>query len=213
MKILFRVFLGTVIGIVIISTLLFLTFPKFIFADKLLERKGFFLITKGVKEYPFSIILEKGEIYGKNGRLIYFDKAVVTFSLKGLSLKIFCRGKSLEAYAGYFGKVELKFNGFSCLERVKLLKGKLTLGEGIFGRLEIEGLNFRKVPLDKLSLDFKGRTFLGKISYMGFELQGSGIVEMNRKDLMDSKVDGELSSKAIKVKAQGTLRKLRITVR
>ena len=213
MKILFKVFLGTVLVLVILSTLLFLTFPKFIFADKLLERNGFFLITKGVKEYPFSIILGKGEIYSKNERLIYFDKAIATFTLKGLSLKIFCEGKHLETRLEYLGKVELKFKEFSCLEHIKLLNGALTLGEGIFGRVEIEGLNFRKVSLDRLSLNFKGKTFSGKISYMGFELQGSGIIELNRKNLMDSKVDGEFSSKAIKVKVQGTLRNLRITVR
>jgi len=199
--------------LVILSTLLFLTFPKFIFADKLLEKNGFFLITKGVKEYPFSIILGKGELYSKNGKLIYFDKAIATFTLKGLSLKIFCEGKPSETLLGYFGKIKLKFKEFSCLEHAKLLNGKLTLGEGIFGRVKIEGLNFRKVFLDRLSLNFKGKTFSGKISYMGFELQGSGIVELNRKNLMDSKVDGEFSSKGIKVKVQGTLRNLRITVR
>ncbi|HIP43659.1 MAG TPA: hypothetical protein EYG91_07260 [Aquifex aeolicus] len=213
MKILFRAFLGTALGLVILFTLLFFTFPKFIFADKLLERNGFFLITKDIKEYPFSIILEKGEIYSKNERLIYFDKAIANFSLKGLSLKIICGGKYSETLLGYFGKIELRFKEFSCLEHVKLLNGALTLGEGIFGRVEIEGLNLRGVSLDRLSLNFKGKTFSGKISYMGFELQGSGVIELNRKNLMDSKVDGEFNSKGIKVEVQGTLRNLRITVR
>ncbi|WP_461832338.1 hypothetical protein [Aquifex sp.] len=211
-KTIFNVFLSIFVLLFTSFLLLFLTFPKFIFVDKLLERNKFFLISERVYEDFFKVILNKGKVFYSNKEALRFDVAKLEIKPFYLFVSLLCEGNAMNLKVYPSGELVFSSDGYTCIKDLGEIKGDLVLKGKIRGRLELKNLRVRGFNIDKVALNFRGIRFDGVILYGGMELKGSGTIKLS-KNFFSSRIDGSFKGAGITLKIFGSLNNLRVRVR
>ncbi|RMH79741.1 MAG: hypothetical protein D6674_06800 [Acidobacteria bacterium] len=204
-----RLFLALLLSFLFAIFLALITLPKFLLLDRELSKRGIYLTAGSVKEGLRYVELKDVVLYGKDSRLVSFERLSLSFGVPYVEIYGSCRGGSLRIKAG-MGYMEFKLRDFACLEEFGKVSGDLTLKRGIFGRLTADRISVQGVSLEGLSLDFRGRTFLVQATAMGFKLIGDGQVVLDRRDILKSKINGRLSGGGLAFTIGGNLYKLEL---
>ncbi len=189
--------------------LVLLTLPKFLLLDRSLSKSGLYLTAQEVKEGLASISLRNVNIYDKTSKLVGFDSLKISIDPPGISIYGMCQGKGFQVIWSPWSKA-LKTQDFTCLSGFENFSADLTIKEGIYGRLNIKGLNLENMKVDQLYLDMRGRVFTARAKVMGFELVGDGQVIFNPSAPLKSKVNGQVSGGGMRLTLSGTLEKLQL---
>lgn len=204
-----RIALLTAVAIAVALIFTFLTFPKFILLDQILSKNGIYLMAKSVRESLFGIEFKNVVIYEKNSKIAYFEKLDIRLNPFFLSLI----GKDSEGFIDvkyYFLKNEytIKCKELKSFEKFFIKEADLKLGNEIKGNLIIKKIKLRGFELDKLSIDFKGKIFDAHTEDRNFNFRGNGILEINKNNLLNSKLTGEMIDNNLKILISGTLKNL-----
>jgi hypothetical protein len=185
--------------------ILFITLPKFLLLDRVLMEKGIYLMAQDVEEGLFHVKLSKVQVYDKSSKLAEFDSVVFSIKPFYLSLKGMCQGGSLETKLFLNKKIEIEGKNFGCLKGARAKFVSLELMDGIRGKLELEDLRLKDLKVDGLTVEFKGKTFSGQASVLGFLVVGDGVVSFNRADPLRSSINGKLTGMGFNLQISGTL--------
>jgi hypothetical protein len=169
-----------------------LTLPKFLILDRLFISKGIYMMARSVQENITSLSLRDVKFL-KDGSKISFNQLDVSLGFLYLSAKGYCADGYLELRFDLFGSVKLKGKDFKCLESFHIKDIDLQIDDGIKGFAKLSSVKTKDVKVDELSLVFKGRTFEGQALAFGQMLKGSGMIVLNRKDLLKSQINGTVS--------------------
>jgi hypothetical protein len=185
--------------------ILFITLPKFLLLDRVLMKKGIYLMAQGVEEGLFHVKLSKVQVYDKSLKLAEFDSAVFSIKPFYLSLRGTCQGGSLETRLFLNKKIEIEGKNFGCLRGARVKFVNLELMDGIKGKLELEDLRLKDLKVDGLTVEFRGRTFSGQARVLDSLVVGDGVVSFNRADLLRSSINGKLTGMGLNLQISGTL--------
>ena len=208
-----KLLLGFILTLIFTMVGVFLFFPKYLLLDSFLQKNKIFLLSSGVKEDINKITFGKGRVFVRNEEIASFDRLELALVPFGVRAKILCKGKSSEVFYGLSGEIEISLRDFSCTKSVKLLRADLKISDGIYGTLHAEGVSNKNLSLDKISLNFRGESFTGSVSYLGMELKGSGKLKLNRKNPLKSRVSALFKGNGISVEVVGSLENLSVRPR
>ncbi len=198
--------LSTLVLTIILSLLIiFLLFPKYLFLEELLQRKGIFILSRGVKEGLNSVVFGKGRVFFRNEELAKFGKLELRITPFGIKVKLLCKGRVSELLFSFFGNIEAHIRDFVCSSKVKRLRAELKISEGVYGNLYAEKISGKGTVINKVSLSFRGDVFTGSLNYLGMELRGRGRVKLNKKNLLKSYVSALFKGKGVSLEVLGTL--------
>jgi len=184
------------------------TIPKFLILDRLVSKIGAFTVAENVKESWNHIHLYRGKVLLKGEILLEFDS--FSFSLFPFpSAFIECGEGTLRVNFFIWGITKVRGEMFNCISGIQIEKIELDLGEGIHGKAILK----LKDMVDKLVLEFKGRNFEGEIHYMGTVLKGGGVIELNFKNPLKTKLNAEFSGSGLRFVVSGTLGNLNFNFR
>jgi hypothetical protein len=169
-----------------------LTLPKLLILDRLFISKGIYMMARSVQENITSLSLRDVKFL-KDGSKISFNQLDVSLGFLYLLAKGYCADGYLELRFDLFGSVKLKGKDFRCLESFHIKDIDLQIDDGIKGFAKLSSVKTKDVKVDELSLVFKGRTFEGQALAFGQMLKGSGMIVLNRKDLLKSQINGTVS--------------------
>ncbi|WP_299198870.1 hypothetical protein [Thermocrinis sp.] len=200
-----EVLLLAVLFVLFSAFILFITLPKFLLLDRVLMKKGIYLMAQGVEEGLFHVKLSKVQVYDKSLKLAEFDSAEFSIKPFYLSLRGTCQGGSLETRLFLNKKIEIEGKNFGCLRGARVKFVDLELTDGIKGKLELEDLKLRDLKVDGLTVDFKGRTFSGQAKVLNSLVVGDGVVSFNRADPLRSSINGKLTGMGLNLQISGTL--------
>ncbi len=208
-----KLLLGFILTLILTAIGVFLFFPKYLFLESLLQKNKIFLLSSGIKEEINKITFGKGRIFVGNEEIASFDKLELALVPFGVRATLLCRGKPSEVLYNLSGELRLSFKDFRCSKSVKLLRANLKISEGIYGTFHAEGVSNKNLNLDKISLNFRGESFTGSVSYLGMELKGSGKLKLNRKNPLKSGVSALFKGNGITVEVVGSLENLSVSPR
>ncbi len=208
-----KLLLGSILTLLFTALGTFLLFPKYLFLESLLQKNRIFLLSQGVEEDVNKVTFGKGRVFVGNEELASFDRLELALVPFGVKAEILCKGKASEVIYGLSGEIKISLRDFSCSKSVKLLRANLRISDGIYGTLHAEGVSNRNLQLDKISLNFRGESFTGSVSYLGMELKGSGKLKLNRKNPLKSRVSALFKGKGISVEVVGSLENLSVRPR
>ncbi|WP_461828772.1 hypothetical protein [Aquifex sp.] len=208
-----KLLLGSVLALLFTALGILLLFPKYLFLESLLQKNRIFLLSQGVKEDINKVTFGKGRVFVGNEEIASFDRLELALVPFGVKAEILCKGKTSEIQYGLSGEIEISLRDFSCTKSVKLLRANLRISDGIYGTLHAEGVSNKNLQLDKISLNFRGESFTGSVSYLGMELKGSGKLKLNRKNPLKSKVSALFRGNGISVEVVGSLENLSVRPR
>lgn len=193
--------------------ILFSIFPKFILLDKLLMENGVFLTADSVKEGFFDIELKNTNIYTQNKLIIKNSDISLKISLTGLKFTLSCEGKTSYLNIQLSKDFQGEFNSFMCLTVASEVDGKIYTKEGIHGKLTLKGIQAQGRKIDSVEFDFKGKNFFFKAVVDGLNIDGSGNVDYNKDNPLNSKINAIASSLGFNITISGTLLNPQINLR
>ena len=199
-----EVLLLAVLFVLFSAFILFITLPKFLLLDRVLMKKGIYLMAQGVEEGLFHVKLSKVQVYDKSLKLAEFDSAVFSIKPFYFSLRGTCQGGSLETKLFLNKKIEIEGKNFGCLRGARVKFVDLELMDGIKGKLELEDLRLKDLKVDGLTVEFKGRTFSGQARVLDSLVVGDGVVSFNRADPLRSSINGKLAGIGLNLQISGT---------
>lgn len=204
-----NLFLSFLLSIVLVSLLIFLIFPKFLLLDQLLQKNGIYIIPKSVKEGFFRIEFEDSVIYDKNYRIGKFKKLDIRFTpfylaVNAKDLSGFFEIKYYFLIKEYF----IKAKDMSSFEKFYIKEGNIELKKGIQGQVKLENVKISGADIDAINIIFKEKTF--DITLQGKEInsKGSGIIVIDNKSILDSKLTGEVIDKNMKIIVGGSIKNI-----
>ena len=186
--------------------------PKGVLVDRLLTEKGVDLIAREVREDLDGIDLRNVRIFLNSKELASFERLSLRIGFGGLELRGSCGSGHARLAVSWSGGGSFLAEKLGCVRGVEEVRGKLSLEEGIRGKLSLRGVSFRGVELSALDLTFEGKRFRGTLNYMGMELSGGGRIQLNRKDLLSSEVSARFSGDVGTLVVSGKLRSLRAQI-
>ncbi len=200
--------------LVLLSIFLLSALPKSLLLDRFLTKRGISLIPEKVEEDLLGVSFRNVKIFVRNDPLAMFDILELKLRPIGLSLSARCGEGSLEGHFSFWGSISLRMRSLRCLESVDLLEGDLMLGgEGLFGRVSVQGLGLRGFRVDKLNLDFKGSRFEGAVESGGMRLEGGGTFRLRLDRLEDSEVNALFKGKIGSLSIKGRLKSPSVQMR
>ncbi|MFN3263653.1 MAG: hypothetical protein ACK42C_01970 [Aquificaceae bacterium] len=189
--------------------LTFLTFPKFLFLDKKLSESGLYLTANSVHEGYLNLNLRGVNIYDQTSRLLRFDALNIYAGFLKLNFYGLCEGKTLKGELSPWA-IKLRAQDFTCFSSADSTTADITLREGIYGTLLMNGLKLQDAKLDQLSLEMRGRVFTARAKFMGFELVGDGQIVYKPSDPLKSQINGRVSGGGMSLTISGTLERLQL---
>lgn len=204
-----NLFFSFLLSVVLVSLLIFLIFPKFLLLDQLLQKNGIYIIPKSVKEGFFRIEFEDTVIYDKNRRIGKFKKLDIRFAPFYLAVN----AKDLSGFFEikyYFLSKEylIKAKDMSSFEKFYIKEANIELKNDIKGQAKLESVKISGADIDAINIMFKEKTF--DITLQGKEInsRGSGIVVIDNKSILDSKLTGEVIDKNMKIIVGGSIKNI-----
>lgn len=185
--------------------LAFLTLPKFLLLDMWFMSKGVYMTANHVQEGLTYLSLKGVNLYGKNSKVVSFDRLDISLRVPYLFLKGVCGDGYLAAKLYPFGRAHLQGKDFRCFEGFYVKSLDLSLNDGIRGTAQLLDIKVKDIKVDKLSLTFKGRSFDGEAKTLGYRLVGSGTVVVNKKDLLNSQLNATVSGGGMSLIIYGSL--------
>lgn len=185
--------------------LAFLTLPKFLLLDMWLMSKGIYLTANHVQEGLTYLSLKGVNLYGKNSKVVSFDRLDISLRVPYLLLKGVCGDGYLTAKLYPFGKAHLQGKDFRCFEGFYVKSLDLSLNDGIRGTAQLLNLKVKDTKVDELSLVFKGKSFDGRALVSGYTLSGSGSIVLSRKNFLNSQLNAKVSGNGISLIIYGSL--------
>ncbi|MDW8066994.1 MAG: hypothetical protein RMI50_04875, partial [Aquificaceae bacterium] len=174
--------LAYVVGFpIFLAVVFFLTFPKFLFLDRELSKRNLYLTAEKVEESLTEVKLTGVNLYDQKSKLARFDTLRISLSFFKVTVYGLCEGKPLKLDWSPFS-ISIRADGFTCLRGLEELSADLLAKEGIYGRINIKGIEVQDTKLDSLSLELKGRVFTARAKFMGAELVGDGQIVFKRRD-------------------------------
>lgn len=194
--------LGTVFFTLLV---LVLTLPKFLILDRLLMSKGIYMIARSVQENITSLSLRDVKLLKDGSKIGSFNRLDLSLGFLYLLAKGYCADGYLELKFDLLSSVKLKGKDFKCLEGFYIKDMDLQINDDIRGFSKLYRVKAKDVKVDELSLVFKGRTFEGQALAFGQVLKGSGMIVLNRKDLLRSQINGTVSGVGVSFFIYGNL--------
>lgn len=199
----FLIFIGFTIPLII------LTLPKFLLLDQILQNNGIYIIPKSVKEGFLKIELEDTVLYDRNHRIAKFKK--LNISLNPFYLTFY--GSDSSGYFDmkyYFTKKGylIKAKELSSFEKFVLKEANIELNKDIQGQVKLNNIKISGTDIDEINIAFKGKIF--DITLQGKEInsKGSGIIVIDHKNMLDSKLTGEIIDKNMKIIVGGSIKNI-----
>lgn len=194
------------IGFILLTLLVVvLTLPKFLILDRLFISKGIYMIARSVQENITSLSLQDVKLLKDGSKIGNFNRLDLSSGFLYLLAKGYCADGYLELKFDLLGSVKLKGKDFKCLEGFYIKEMDLQIDDDIKGFAKLYRVKTKDVKVDELSLAFKGRTFEGQALAFGQELKGSGMIALNRKDLLRSQINGTVSGVGVSFSIYGNL--------
>lgn len=189
--------------------LIFLTLPKFILLDRILQKNGIYIITKSVKEGLFSIELEDVVLYDRNSKIAKFKNLYI--KLTPIYLLLYAKNSSGYFETRYYfmhNDYLIKAKELTSFERFYLKEANIELKKDIQGQIKLEKVKISGTDIDEINILFKEKSF--DISLQGKEInaKGSGIIVIDDKNILDSKLTGEVIDKNIKIIVGGSIKNI-----
>jgi len=198
-------FLLTLTSLILFLGLFVLTIPKFLLLDRWLLAQGIYLTANKVEEGITYIKLSSPKVIYKDLELARLDSLELSLGFPYLYLKGKCQGGHVEIKLYPFGKVEAKGKDFNCFKGFNLKSLDLTIKEGITGKIELYDVKLRDTDVERLFIEFKGRTFDMSAKALGVELVGGGQISWNSKEILKSQINGTAVGGGVRFIIQGTL--------
>lgn len=171
--------------------ILLLTFPKFLFLDRLLLKNGLYLTAESIEEGLLGLKLKDVHLYGHDSKLLRFDVLNIRFEPFKIKLIGVCENKRLSVDIS-FRQMSILSEDFNCIRKVDSLSANLSAKGGLYGSLRLKNPKGYNLPIEDLIIEFKGRTFIARAKIMGFELMGDGQIVYNSSNPIKSSINGQL---------------------
>ena len=185
--------------------LVFATLPKFLILDRILLKKGIYLMAEGVEEGLLSLRLRKAQIYIKDFKLGEFESLELSFGTFYLLLSGQCAGGSFQIKLYLNKEIVAKGKDLGCIKNARVKSLDLRIAEGVKGGLELTNVKLKELSLDELSLNFKGNAFSGEAKTAGLTLLGDGVISFNKQNPLSSSINGKLLGSGMTMLLSGTL--------
>ena len=198
-------FLLSLTSLVLFAGLFILTIPKFLLLDRWLLAQGIYLTANKVEEGVAYIKLSSPKVVYKDSELARLDSLELSLGFPYLYLKGKCQGGHVEVKLYPFGRVEAKGKDFNCFKGFNLKSLDFTIKDGITGKMELQEIKLRDTNVERLFIEFKGRTFDMSAKALGVELVGGGQIGWNPKSILKSQINGTAISGGVRFIIQGTL--------
>ncbi len=187
--------------------------PKAVIIDRLLSRAGLHLLAQDVEETLFRVSFKKAQLFRGNSQVLHLDKLSILPHFVGLKVVGRCEKGYLLGTYNLQGGAKIEFKGFSCLAYAGKVEGKVSLKEGIRGRIVATDVKLEQALLEHLQLNFKGKNFDGEIRAMGVSFKGGGSIRLRKENLLDSEVSASFRSNLGTIVVMGKLRSLSVQLR
>lgn len=204
-----KFFLPFLLSIVLVSLLIFLILPKFLLLDQLIQKNGIYMIPKSVKEGVFRIELEDTLIYDRNYRIGKFKKLDICFAPFYLAVNAKDLSGFFEIKYYFLSKRYLiKAKDLSSFEKFHIKEANIDLKNDIKGQAKLQNIKISGTDIDFINIIFKEKTF--DITLQGKEInsRGSGIIVIDNKSILDSKLTGEVIDKNMKIIVSGSIKNI-----
>lgn len=192
---------------------LFATFPKFLFIDKLLMENGVFLLADSVKESLFEISLKNAKIYSQNRVILKESNLILKITLSGVKSIINCQGKTSEITVFFSKDFQANLTNFTCLTVASEVDGKINTKEGVYGKIVLKGIKAQGKNINNIDLEFKGKTFFFRADIEGIKVDGSGNIDYDKNNPLNTKINALASSVGFNVVISGSLLNPQINLR
>lgn len=192
---------------------LFATFPKFLFIDKILIKNGVFLLADSVKESLFDINLKNTKVYSQNKVVLKDSNLLLKLSPSGIRAIINCEGKTSEIIISLSKDIQANLSNLTCLTVASEIDGKVHTKDGVYGKLLLKDIKAHGKNISSLELDFKGKTFFFKANIDGINIDGSGNLDYDKNNPANTKINAVVSSVGFNVTISGSLLNPQINLR
>lgn len=206
------------LGIILLSLIaaifvLFATFPKFLFIDRLLMENDVFLLADSVKEGLFDINIKNAKVYSQNKLFLKDSNLLLKITPSGIKTTITCEGKTSEITIFLSKDFQANLNSLTCLTVASDIDGKIHTKDGVHGKLLLKGIKAQGRNISSLELDFKGKTFFFKANIDGIGVDGSGNLDYDRNNPANTKINAVASAVGFNVVISGSLINPQINLR
>lgn len=196
---------GTIV-LALILILFLALFPKFLIVDQVLQKHGVYIIPKTIKEGIFKIEMDDSVVFFRDSKIGNFKLLRIMFNPLYLSLEMRdLKGFFLVKYY-FFEKIyKIQTREMVLFEKFHIEQADLDLKKEIKGNIKIVNLRLSEINLDKIIINFSGKFF--EISLQGKDInaKGSGIIDIDNRDILNSKLTGEVIVKNAKIILDGTI--------
>lgn len=201
-------------GVFLLVLLIFITIPKFIILDRILNKNGVYILPKSVKEGLFDIDLLDTTVYDKTSKIAKFEHLKI--NLHPIFIEI--NGREATGYIKFnynFIKSAYKIRAkeLNAFNAFTIKDAEMEIHKEITGYLNIQNLKTYGTNLEEINITFKGKNF--DIHVLGKEInsKGSGLIVINQNNPFESTFNGEILDSKMRIILSGTLKRLNFDVK
>lgn len=202
------------VGVILLVLLIFVTIPKFIILDRILNKNGVYILPKSVKEGLLSIDLLDTTIYDKTSKIAKFEHLKI--NLHPISVEI--NGRESTGYIKFnynFIKsaYKIKAKELNAFSAFTIRDAEMEIHREITGYLNIKNLKTYGANLEEINITFNGKNFYIQVLGKDFNSKGSGLIVINKNNPFESTLNGEIIDSKMKFILSGTLKRLNFDVK
>ncbi len=209
----FRSILVTLIALSVGFLFLGVSTPKFILLDHLLSRRGVYITAGDVEESILSVDLKDVRVSTDRGEILRMDRSRFGVAFEGVYWRGVCGNGTLRVLRTWGGGLKVSAVRFPCFRGASMVDADIEVGNGIWGDLNLEGLDLRGVVVDRIDLKLEGDRFTGSVRAQGTELRGRGRFRFDPEDPASTYAEGTFRGNGLTLQVRGEIGNMNLQIR